>query len=403
MKLRYKFRFYPTPEQTEHLEKTFGACRKIYNLGLNMRSADYRAGIKSGYNTTSRALTRYKKLPGNDWLNEISCVPLQQSLRHLDTAYQRFFKKSGSYPKHKLKRGKQAAEYTLKAFKWNSTTRTLSISKLGRCRLRLSKTSTSSPTTVTITKDCSGRYFVTFVLDETIRAFPKTGKSVGIDMGLMYLATLSTGDRIDNPKLSRSFEKQVIREQRRLARKIKGSSRWERQRLRLARIEAHVADSRKDFYNKVTTDLVRQYDFIAVETLGVKNMMKNRSVARSFGDAAVGSFIGMLEYKSKWYGKTLVKVDRFFPSSKLCSSCGFKNPSMPLDVREWICPTCGSVHDRDINAARNILAEGHSVIARGESVSRTKALVANVRRSRRSVNLSGGNRFQQFVSSPEIL
>lgn len=381
MLLRRHARFYPTTLQKEKLEQTFGACRKIYNLGLNMRSANYKNGIKCGYRQTALALTKYKRLAGNEWLSDVSSVPLQQSLRHLDTAFTNFFNKRTAYPQHKLKRGRQSATFTSNAFTYNPTNRSLRIAKLGKVKIRYSRTFTSTPTTVTITKDCAGRYFVTFVLDEPVKPFPKTGKTVGVDMGLSALATFSTGEKIDNLQLRRNAHKKIARAQRVLARRTKGSNRWERQRLRLARLEAHVADARKDFYDKVTTDIVRRFDFISVETLGVKNMMRNRSVARSFGDAAVGMFLNMLQYKAAWYGKTFVKVGRFFPSTKKCSDCGYINKSLTLGDREWSCPECGVFHDRDLNAACNILAEGHSVFARGEDI---RPVIDG--RSRRSVN-----------------
>jgi putative transposase len=297
-----------------------------------------------------------------------------------------------------LKRGKQAASFTNTAFKYTSSTKSLYVSKLGKCKIRISRTFTSSPTTVTITKDCSGRYFVTFVLDETLRAFPKTGKEVGIDMGLKDLAVLSTGERIDNQRLHHTLHKRIAKAQRTLARRIKGSNRWERQRIRLACLETKVADTRNDLYNKVTTDIVRRFDFIAVETLGVKNMMRNHKLARSFGDAAVGMFLEMLRYKSEWYGKEFVKIDRFFPSSKRCSDCGNIKSDLTLEDREWTCPSCGVFHDRDLNAAKNILAEGHSVSARGEGV-RRQPVVTGSRSPRRSVNQLSVETNQHSVSS----
>ena len=259
------------------------------------------------------------------------------------------------------------------------------MSGLGRLDVHWSRSFQSTPTTVTITKDCSNRYFVTLCLDEKVNVLPRTGQAVGIDLGVNRLATLSSGDRIANPKhLARNSAK-IQRLQHDLARKRKGSHRYERQRIRLARAQAHVADSRKDYLNKVTTDLVRKYDALCVEDLYVRGMMHNHCLARAIGDVGMSMFRTMLAYKCQWYGKELKIVDRFFPSSKRCHVCGHVSESLPLSVREWECVECHTVHDRDENAAINILTAGHAATARGETVSPRRG---QPRRgtSRRSVN-----------------
>lgn len=382
-KLRYRFRCYPTPGQEQTLARTFGACRFVYNWALRLRTDSYRAGVTVNYNASSAALTALKKQPEFAWLNEISCVPTQQALRHLQDAYRRFFEHQSKFPSFKKKHGDQSAEYTRSAFTWDAGNRNLTLAKVGRLKVRWSRTFTSEPTTVTITKDRAGRYFVTLVLDEPIQPLPKTGQDVGIDLGINRLATLSNGERIANPKHTARYARKLARAQRVMARRKAGSHRREQARQRVAKIQAHIADTRQDHLHKVTTDLVRRFDVICIEDLNVRGMVRNHCLAKSISDASFGAFAAMLGYKCAWYGKTLVKIDRFFPSSKTCSVCGHISESMPLDVREWTCPECGTAHDRDENAAKNILAVGHidSQNARG-----------GMRKTRESSTLKGSAR-----------
>jgi putative transposase len=361
MKLRYRFRFYPTDEQAQELARVFGSVRYVYNWALRLRSDAYRDGHakRIGYHESSAALTELKQREDHAWLNDVSSVPLQQSLRHLQTAFGNFFEKRAKYPKFKKKYGDQAADYASTAFKWDADNRNLTLAKVGRLDIHWSRTFKSTPTTVTVTKARSGRYFVTLVLDESIKPLPKTGESIGIDMGINRLATLSNGERIANPKHTNKYARKLARAQRALARKQQGSARRERARLRVAKIQAKIADTRQDSLHKTTTDLVRRFDVICIEDLNVRGMVKNHNLAKAISDASFGAFARQLEYKCEWYGKELVKVDRFFPSSKMCSTCGHICESMPLDVREWTCPECSTSHDRDENAAKNILAVGH--------------------------------------------
>jgi putative transposase len=379
----YRFRCYPDPDQQVLLARTFGCCRFVYNWALRLRTDNFKAGTTINYNASSAALTALKKTPEHQWLNEVSCVPEQQALRHLQTAYKNFFEKRSSYPTFKRKTGKQAAEYTRSAFKWDAGTRTLILAKIGRLKIRWSRGFTSYPSTVTITKDRAGRYFVTLTLDEQVKKLPKTGEAVGVDLGISRLATLSTGERIHNPKFLRKAEKKLAKAQRILSRREPGSSRRKRTQLRVAKIQAHLADARRDHLNKVTTNLIRRFDVICIEDLNVRGMVRNHSLARSLTDAAFGTFRSMLEYKSTWYGREIKTVDRFFPSSKRCHVCGHIVEALPLSVREWNCPECGAHHDRDENAAINILAAGHAVAVRGGSVRpvRAKARKGETRRT----------------------
>lgn len=385
--MRYRFRFYPTPPQERVLARTFGACRFVYNWALRARTDAHQAGQNVNYNSSSAALTDLKKQKRTAWLKEISCVPTQQALRHLQTAFRNFFDKRTNYPSFKKKHGQQSAEYTLSAFKWDAINRNLTIAKLGRLDVHWSRTFVSSPTTATITKRSDGRYFVTLVLDEPVSPLPKTGESIGIDLGINRLATLSNGEHIANPRLLQRKLRKLAKAQRVLARRKKGSHRRELQRLKVARIQSQIADSRLDHMNKVTTDIVRRFDLVCMEDLNVRGMIRNHCLARALSDAAMGQFARLTEYKCDRYGKTLAKVDRFFPSSKRCCDCGHIVERLPLSVREWACPECGAVHDRDENAAQNILAEGHSdrVNAQGDRRRRDKAL-AKPRIGRRTAN-----------------
>lgn len=385
VKIRYRFRFYPTKPQVQHLARVFGACRYVYNWALRLRTDSYRAGKTINYEASSAALTALKKEADHAWLNEISCVPTQQTLRHLQTAYRNFFEKHADYPAFKKKHGKQAAEYTRSAFKWNANDQILTVVQFGRLKVKWSRPFKSSPSTVTITKDCAGRYFVTLVLDEKIEKLPKTNDIVGIDLGVLRLATLSNGERIANLRHLRQAERKLVRAQRVLSRRQKCSRRRERARLRMAKIQAHIADARADYMHKITTNLVRRFDVICIEDLNVRGMVKNHCLARCISDAALGQFRRFVEYKCTWYGKELKLVDRFYPSSKRCHVCGHVLDKLPLSVRNWNCLECGTHHDRDENAAKNILAAGHAVSGRRGSVRRLTTKVAG-RSTRRNVN-----------------
>lgn len=385
--MRYQFRVYPTVIQQRILARTFGACRFVYNWALHARTDAYYGGSQITYEASSAALTKLKKQSDTAWLCEISSVPLQQTLRHLQTAFVNFFEKRTAYPVFKRKRGSQSATYTISAFGWNMHNRNLTIAKLGRLDIRWSRPFTSTPTTVTITKRSDGRYFVTMVLDELIHPLPKTGDAIGIDMGINRLATLSNGEHIVNPRHLQRKLRKLAKAQKALARKQKGSHRRERQRIKVARIHSRIADTRLDHLQKATTDLVRRFDVICTEDLNVRGMVKNHCLARALSDASMSKFVGLLEYKCAWYGKELVKIDRFFPSSKRCHACGHVVRELPLSVREWACPVCGVVHDRDHNAAMNILAVGQTdrINAQGDRRRRSKAL-AKPRSGRRTVN-----------------
>lgn len=386
MKTRWKFRFYPTKFQRQVLSKTFGCCRFVYNWALNLRTESYKNGISVGYHESSSKLTLLKQEVDKSWLNEVSSVPIQQSLRHLQTAFSNFFSKRTKYPRFKKKSHEQFAEFTRAAFKWDFENRQIRISSLGHINVSWSRKVTSEPTTATITQTPSGKYFISLCLDiPEPDKLPKTGQSVGVDLGINRLATLSTGERIPNPRYLGRDTKKLKHAQQILSRRTKGSGRWNRQRVKVARIHEHISNSRTDMLHKLTTNLVRRFDMTCIEDLNVRGMTKNHSLARSLSDVALGTFRSMIEYKADWYGRELRVVDCFFPSSKMCSKCGHVLEKLPLDCRTWICPICSTEHDRDDNASANILAAGQAVTARGEIVRPVKSSGLKGK-SRRSVN-----------------
>ena len=371
VKRAYKFRFYPTPEQEMVLAKTFGCARFAYNYMLRLRTdAWMQRQERIGYHETSAALTTLKKQPEYAWLNEVSSVPVQQSLRHLQSAFINFFAKRARYPQYKRKDSPQSAEYTTSAFKWGG--KSLKLAKMNEpLAIRWSRTipKAAKVTTVTVSKDFAGRYFVSLLCDDVVAKEPAVDDKIGIDLGLTHFATLSTGEKVAAPNTFRRYEKKLAKLQRRLAKKTKGSNRREKAKLKVARLHAKIADARRDFLHKLSTRLINENQVIAIESLSVSNMQKNRRLAKSISDASWSEFVRQLEYKARWYGRELIGIDRWYPSSKRCSDCGYTAPKMPLNVRQWTCPECGSIHDRDVNAARNVLAAGLAVSARGEAVS----------------------------------
>jgi putative transposase len=304
----------------------------------------------------------------------VSSVPLQQALRHLDSAFRNLFEGRAKYPAFKTKRGKQSATYATTAFSWDAATRTLKLAQMEQpLAIRWSRSFASSPTTVTVSRDMTGRYFVSFLVEEEIAALPPGEAAVGIDVGVKDLAALSTGEKIADPKCLARSAHCLKRAQRALCRKQKGSKNREKARRRVARIHAKIADQRLDGLHKLTTRVIHENQVICVESLAIKNMVRNHTLAKAISDAGWGELVRQLEYKAAWYGRMLVKIDRWYPSSKRCSDCGHIVDSLDLALREWTCPDCGVRHDRDVNAAKNIVAVGHTVLASGESVRPTTA------------------------------
>lgn len=360
MKRAYKYRFYPTPEQAEELARTFGCVRLVYNKALEERTRAYTLeGRRVSYVESSARLTAWKRSGEYDFLSEVSSVPLQQALRHLQAAFANFFAKRAKYPTFKSrKKSRASAEYTRSAFRWRYGQ--LTLAKMDApLEIVWSRPlpEGAEPSTVTVSKDAAGRWFVSLLVEEEISPLPPVASNVGIDAGITALATLSTGEKIVNPRHERRDRRKLAKAQRALARKEKGSNNRAKARLKVARAHVRITDRRRDHLHKVTTRLVRENQVIAVEDLTVRNIIKNHSLARAISDASWRELRSMLEYKATWYGRTVVAVDRWFPSSKLCSACGALQDKMPLNIREWEC-ACGAAHDRDVNAAKNVLAAG---------------------------------------------
>lgn len=376
-KRAYHYRFYPTQEQAHILARTFGCVRYVYNWGLRTRTdAYYQRQEHLYYEQLAVLLTSLKKQEEVAWLQEVSSVPLQQSLRHLESAFRTFFDGRAKYPTFKKKHGPQAATYASSAFKWDG--KDLTLAKMTApldIRWSRSLPKDAKPSSVTVTKDPAGRYFVSFLIEEAIAPLPVSPKTVGVDLGLHDVVTLSTGEKTGNERFFTKDEKKLARAQRCLARKQKGSKNREKARRKVARIHARIADRRCDFLHKLTTRLIRDNQVVCIESLQVKNMLGNHTLAKAIADVGWGELVRQLQYKAAWYGRAVVAIDKWYPSSKRCSACGHILDSLPLDVRQWTCPECGTVHDRDVNAALNIKAAGLAVYASGEVVRPGRAKV----------------------------
>jgi putative transposase len=367
----YRYRFYPTSEQEQLLRRTLGCVRLVYNKALHTRTESwYERQERIDYKQTSALLTDWKKQEELDFLNEVSCVPLQQGLRNLQKAFTNFWAGRAKYPNFKKKRNGGSAEFTRSAFKWKNGQLWLAkCSEFLPIRWSRILPENCEPSTVTVRLDASGRWFVSLLVeDHTVKPLPEIKKAVGIDAGITSLIATSDGEKIANPKHFKRLRYRLRQAQKALSRKVKGSNNREKACFQVARIHAAIADSRTDFLHKLTTRLVRENQTIAVEDLAVKNMMKNPKLAQAIADASWAALVRQLDYKCQWYGRTLVKIDRWFPSSKRCGNCGHVVDKLPLDVREWDCPECGTHHDRDINAANNILAAGLAVIVCGANI-----------------------------------
>jgi len=368
----FKYRFYPTAEQEVLLRRTIGCCRLVYNRALHERSEAWTSGKKSiGYAAQSTALTGWKKEPELAFLNEVSSVPVQQTLRHLQTAYSNFFAKRAKYPSFKKKRAGGSAEFTRSGFRFAAGKLTLAKME-APLDIRWSRPlpEGAEPSSASVSLDAAQRWHVSLLCeDKAVKHLPKLKTAVGIDLGINALATLSTGEKIPNLKHDARELKRKRQLSRSLARKQKGSRNRNKARIKLARLHAKVADRRRDQMQKLSTRIVRENQVIVVEDLNVAGMVRNHCLARVISDAAWRMLLTVLAYKCAWYGRELIKVDRFYPSSKTCSACGHVVEQLPLDVRNWTCPACQVQHDRDENAARNILAAGLAVSVSGPGVS----------------------------------
>ena len=363
----FKYRFYPTSAQRLELAQTFGCTRYVYNWALALRTNSYyQDNVSLSYTDTSNALTKLKKDPEKSWLKAVSSVPLQQGLRHLNTAFQNFFKGKTKYPKFKKKSNRQSCHYAPNAFKWADGK--LTLAKMSQpLKIKWSRYFTGEPKSVTVSLDPSNRYFISFLVEEELEQWSQAQEEIGIDLGIKDVVVCSNGFASGNPKHYQKYQTRLKILQRRLAKKKKGSNNRYKARLKVAKLHAKIADCRKDFLHKLSTKLVSESQAIYTETLAVKNMMAHHKLAKAIADCGWGEFLRQLEYKAKWHDRKIGAIDRWFPSSKRCNQCGHILDKLPLEIREWTCPSCNSHNLRDRNAAMNIKAVGQTVFACGLS------------------------------------
>ncbi len=366
----YKFRLYPTVEQEILIGKTIGSSRFVYNHMLNAWNSSYeKTGKGLSYGKCSAMLPAMKKSDDTSWLKEVDSVALQSSIKNLADSFNRFFKKQNQFPNFKSKKNPVQC-YTTK-----NTNNNLSIignqvklPKLGLVKFSKSREVNGRILSATVRKNASGKFFVSLLCEEEITELPKTNKHVGIDLGITDFAILSEGQKIDNNKFTSKIAKKLKREQRKLSRrallaKKKGinlfeAKNYQKQKQKVARLHEKVMNQRNDFLNKLSTEIIKSHDIICIEDLNAKNMLRNHKLAKSISDVSWSSFVTKLQYKADWYGREIIKIDKWFPSSQLCSNCGHKDGKKPLNIREWTCSVCHFHHDRDINASINILTEG---------------------------------------------
>ncbi len=389
MKARYNYRIYPKNYQLEPLAKAMGCARVVWNDALWLYKKAVIEGIDRPKNISSLVITQAKKTEARKWLSEVSSVVLQQSLRDLQTAWHNYFSskkgerngKQVGQPKFKKKSSRQTIRFAKNAFSLHS--QSVKLAKIGHIKMVVSRPLPSEPSSVTIIKDCSGRYFASFVVEVDQPIGLPTECSCGIDLGLTHFCILSSGEKIENPRLHKKMLKRIKKANRRLAKAKRDSRRRERRKRKLAKLHVKVKDQRTDFLHKLTTRLVRENQTLAVEDLNVAGLIKNRKLSRAISDAGWSKFKTMLAAKCDKYGRDLIIVDRWYPSSQICSCCGQSGGRKELDVREWECLYCNTAHDRDINAATNLIkyqdagGQSESKNERGANISLPVVAVGN--------------------------
>lgn len=366
----YKFRIYPNADQEVLIIKTIGCVRFVYNYFLALWNEEYSKNGKGlTYNSCSAMLPQMKKNEATSWLKEVDSIALQSSVKNLSDSFSRFFKKQNRRPQFKSKKN-PVQSYTTKNVNKSITIieNIIKLPKLGQVKFAKSRELNGWILNATIRKNPSGKFFVSILCEEEVPELPKTGLEIGIDLGITDFAILSNGQKIDNNRFTSKMEKTLKREQRKLSRRallakkagkeLFEARNYQKQKKKVARLHEKVINQRTDFLNKLSTEIVKNHDSICIEDLNTKGMLRNHKLAKSISDVSWFSFVSKLQYKAEWYGREIIKVDKWFPSSQLCSKCGHKDGKKSLEIREWTCPVCHAHHDRDINASKNILAEG---------------------------------------------
>lgn len=371
----YKYRIYPNKMQEILITRTIGCSRFVYNHFLAKWNETYeRTGKGLTYQTCSAELPKMKCLEATSWLKEVDSIALQSSIKCLADAFNRFFKKQNAKPRFKSKSNPVQSYLTKNVNHSIQLSKNyIKLPKLGLVKIKSSQYPNGRIIHATIRKTPTGKYFVSLLVEEEIKTYPKTGVSVGIDLGLSNFAILSTGETIGNERFLKALSKKLAMEQKKLSRraliakkthkKLSECMNYQKQRIKVARIHERIANKRQDFLNKLSTHIIKNHDIICMEDLSSKNLMKNHRLAKAIGDVSWSEFVRMLAYKAEWYDKQIVKISRWYPSSQICSRCGAQSGKKPLHIREWTCESCGTHHDRDVNASINILQEGLRIIS----------------------------------------
>lgn len=366
----YKFRIYPNQEQETLIAKTIGCSRFVYNHFLNLWNEEYsKTGKGLSYHACSAMLPKMKIDEATNWLKEVDSIAIQSSLKNLADSFSRFFKKQNNKPQFKSKKN-PVQSYTTQFTNNNIAVlgNYIKLPKLGLVKFAKSQEPIGRILNATVRKNASGKFFVSLLCEEEIYELPKADSVVGIDLGITDFAILSDGRKIDNNKFTSKMDKKLKREQRKLSRRallakkndmdLFQAKNYQKQKQKVARLHEKVMNQRNDFLNKVSTEIIKNHDIICIEDLNMKGMLRNKKLAKNISDVSWSSFLKKLQYKADWYGREIVKVSKWFPSSQICSACGHKSGKKPLEIREWTCPICHTHHDRDINASKNILTEG---------------------------------------------